>query len=105
MPRGGARPGAGRKRRAQLPFAAKKQADSVLSKLGTEYKGKHLPSEDELWLTALIGTDIRLRVEALKYLTDRRDGKPNQPHSGPDGGPIPVEHTIKFGNGSDPHKP
>lgn len=76
MAKGGARPGAGRKPKPKLPFAAKVQAETVLGKLGGRHNGKKLPTEDELWLTMLLGTDLRIRLDALKYLTNRRDGEP-----------------------------
>ena len=78
MPRGGKRAGAGRKGRPKLTFATKLEAKSVLDKLGKDYRGKRLPSEDQLWLALLAVPDLRLRFDVLKYLTDRRDGKPIQ---------------------------
>ena len=67
----------------------------MLSILGTEIEREYsdgskkkltLPSEQELWLEALLAKDIRVRLDALKYLTDRRDGKPPQ-HLDFQGGP------------------
>ena len=81
MPRGGSRPGAGRKRKPELPFAPKERAKNALSQLGTEYKGQKLPGEDDLWIALLTAQDLRIRLDALKYLTDRRDGKPIQPNT------------------------
>src|SRR5690348_7197250 len=102
MAKGGARPGAGRPPKRKIPFAPKSQAVSVLNKLGSEFHDQKLPTEDELWLSMLIAKDLRIRLDALKYLTDRRDGKPaqNVEVTGKEGGPIPVVlHTIRFGNG------
>lgn len=104
MPRGGKRPGAGRKKKPELPFAAKQESASVLAKLGTKYRGKVLPSEDELWLMLLVAQDLRIRLDSLKYLTDRRDGKPAQPntHTGKDGGPITLVFGQTFADSSKP---
>jgi hypothetical protein len=97
MAKGGKRSGAGRKAKPKLPFAAKAQAARVLDHLGTEYEGgvhltkQKLASEDELWLTLLTAQDLRIRLDALKYLVDRREGKPWQTfkHGGdPDGEPV-----------------
>lgn len=73
--RGGARAGAGRKPKPKIPIVATKGvATEVFSKLD----GKHNPTEVQLWLSLLAAKDDRLRFDTLKYLTDRRDGKPAQ---------------------------
>jgi hypothetical protein len=92
MPRGGKRPGSGAKKKMKLPFAPKPQAVSVLSHLGTEYKGQKLPSKDDLWLQLLLAQDLRIRLDSLKYLTDREEGKPAQvnTHKNADGEPFKV---------------
>lgn len=95
MARGGARHGAGRKPRLKASLVDQGAAARILKQIDEEAK----------WLALLIAKDERLQFDALRYLTNRRDGMPNQPHTGPDGGPIEVAHTIKFGNGNDPHKP
>ena len=72
---GGARPGAGRKPRPKLPFAHKDIASIVLATRPT--KGGW-PGEEARWMELLNAQDERLRFDVLKYLTDRRDGKPAQ---------------------------
>lgn len=44
------------------------------------------------------GSDKTQGTVLLKLL-EYRYGKPVQPLSGPDGGPIPLTHTIRFGDG------
>ena len=84
MPRGGKReagPGKrmGRPQKPKIELRATKGiASEVLNTLGHNYKGKALPSELEFWLVLLANDDKRLRFDVLKYLTDRRDGKPAQ---------------------------
>lgn len=73
--RGGARPGAGRKPKPKIELSATKGiATEVFSRLD----GKKAPTEVMLWLNLLATKDERLRLDTLKYLTDRRDGKPAQ---------------------------
>lgn len=112
MAKGGARPGAGRKPKAKIPFIAKKDAESVLEHLGKDIElptadgGKRkqkLPTRLELWITLLLAADLRVRLQALSTLEDREFGKPAQRTevTGKDGGPIPVIlHTIRFGDGN-----
>ena len=78
MGRGGARPGSGRKKKPAVPFSPKTEAASVLAKLGTEHNGQELPPENQLWIDLLTAQDLRIRLDTLKYLTDRRDGKARQ---------------------------
>lgn len=74
MPRGGQRAGAGRKPKPRLTLkATKNTATKVLDSLA-----KHGLTEEQRWLQLLDALDLRLRFDALKYLTDRRDGKPMQ---------------------------
>jgi len=96
MAKGGKRPGAGRKAKPKLPFAAKAQAASVLNKLGGHHGDKKLPSEDDLWLSLVLGQDLRVRMDALKYLTDRRDGKAVQNINHLHDKPIEVNHTFSI---------
>lgn len=93
MAKGGKREGAGRPPKARLPFASKAKAESVLGKLGTTYEGKRLPTEDQLWLGLIACPDLRLRFDVMKYLTDRRDGKPVQPIVGDEAAP-PIQINI-----------
>src|SRR6266404_3528832 len=94
MAKGGKREGAGRKKKPTLPFVGKDQSTRVIEYLGKEYRGKKLPTEDDLWLTLICGGDPRLRFDVLKYLTDRRYGKATQPIDHGAGGPIKVEITT-----------
>ena len=92
MHKGGARPGAGRPRKPKIPFVPRCEAVSPLDMLGLDYKGRMLPTERELWLGLLLSPDLRMRLEALKYLTDRRDGKARErvEHSGREDAPIKI---------------
>lgn len=94
--KGGRRPGAGRKPKPKLPFAPKAQADLVLDKLGSVHQGKKLPTADDLWLQLLTSKDERIKLDTLKYLTDRREGKPIQRIAGEDGGPVAVAVKVEF---------
>ena len=70
MPRGGKREGAGRKPtvKSTTNTLRKKTAEEILSKV----------DEETLWAGLLNSEDQKIRLESLKYLTDRRDGKPAQ---------------------------
>ena len=67
MPSGGARPGAGRKAKALI--TVRKVMDEEI--LGTV-------DEVGLWRQLVASDDPRIRLDSLKYLTDRRDGKASQ---------------------------
>jgi len=67
MNRGGARPGAGRKPKAMVVLR-RALADQILGST----------DEFELWRELLSCDDYRIRLDTLKYLTDRRDGKAPQ---------------------------
>ena len=64
---GGARPGAGRKPKP-LHVVRKHTAEQILSNV----------DEIALWGELLLDKDPRIRFDALRYLTDRRDGKAPQ---------------------------
>jgi len=72
MPRGGARLGAGRKPHSLSLVVERSTAASILDKI----------NDAEAWLEcyelAKEQEDVRGMVEILKYLTDRRDGRPSQ---------------------------
>ena len=61
-----------------------------------------LGSVDEIgiWREILTSQDVRVKLDAIKYLTDRRDGKAKQAfeHSGADGAPLSI--VVKFGDGT-----
>lgn len=67
MPRGGARPGAGRKKNTRPTDQS--LAGRVLEKAKAEEK----------WLQLLDSEDEHVVLGALKYLTDRHEGKAPQP--------------------------
>ena len=54
--------------------------------------------EFKLWKGLLKHPDARIRLDAAKYCTDRRDGKAKQAieHLGPDGGPLQAAVLVKF---------
>jgi hypothetical protein len=50
--------------------------------------------EIEEWRPLWEALDLRIRLDTRKYLYDKRDGKPVQPHAGAEGGPIQHEHYV-----------
>jgi hypothetical protein len=76
MSRGGKREGAGRKPGPQLPQVDRGTASRVLAMPADVKSG--WPGEHARWMELLNAKDERLRFDVLKYLTDRRDGKPYQ---------------------------
>jgi hypothetical protein len=90
MARGGARPGAGRRPGVNLPKAADKEAAArILKELNREPKADD-SYEVQQWRLLSEAKDLRIRLDARKYLYDKRDGKATQPidHGGS------VEATI-----------
>jgi hypothetical protein len=86
MGRGGKRAGAGRKPKPKaFPCADQGTAARVLAKA----------EEEKRWLELLDATDQRLCFDVLKYLTDRRDGKPMQAISHVTDKPIQVNVTVR----------
>lgn len=76
MPRGGKRQNAGRKRKEPKPEAVTKQlATEVLALTARPIHIAECLCEMCRWWAVLTAADARLRFDALKYLTDRRDGK------------------------------
>lgn len=83
MPRGGKRPGSGRKAKNPKTILAridKVTAAMILAQI----------DENQIWLRHINSENARISLDALKFLTLMRDGKPKQPleHSGPDGAPL-----------------
>jgi hypothetical protein len=68
---GGKRPGAGRKPSTIKGVAARLPKDTAGLILATI-------KENQLWGDLLTNSDPRIRLDALKYLTDRRDGRAKQ---------------------------
>ena len=76
MPRGGRRPGAGR-RKVKVELGAKKNlATHVLALTQKPIHQEDCGCEDCAWWGLLNSPDEKVRLETRKYLTDKRDGKP-----------------------------
>ena len=101
MAKGGKRRGAGRPKGSHTDIRAKVTAAAILEKI----------NEAEAWNWALTTArkkrDVKTYIDALKYLTDRRDGKPRQTTAleGADGKPLAIQIISEVprperGNGS-----
>jgi hypothetical protein len=105
MVRGGQRPGAGRK---PLPRASRvvslEVAASLIAALNTTKSSKK-PDTVEVagWRDLWEAQDLRIRLDARKYLYDKRDGKATQPVDHGAGGPVKVEITTNV-RMPDPHE-
>jgi hypothetical protein len=103
MPRGGARPGAGKKKlKPELPAAVKRTiATDVLNSLGKDWKhAKECVCEICQWRALILSSaDSRIKIEALKYLTDKRDGKAVHTVNHLHDKPIEHTHTHTLGEG------
>jgi hypothetical protein len=88
---GGKRPGAGRKKGGQNRTTAEIKAliDEIFLKID--------PVEKAIKLLQF-GSD-KTQATILLRLLEYRYGKPVQPITGPEGVPIDVMHTIRFGDG------
>jgi hypothetical protein len=101
MPKGGARPGAGRKPKPKFQRGATTEvAHEVLASLiRVEYHKGGCRCEICRWREHIDSADKRLGFEALKYMTDRRDGKPTQvvraEVAGSGGGPLVILTSIQ----------
>lgn len=86
MPRGGKRPGAGRPKgsidRATAIKRAKPTLEAITGTAANEAVSAAaiLQTADEMrqWLDLLNSESDSVRLETMKYLTDRRDGRPKQ---------------------------
>lgn len=95
MPRGGKRPNAGRKKHPPKPEAVTKQlATEVLALTARPIHIADCLCEMCRWWAVLTAADARLRFDALKYLTDRRDGKAVQTVNHLHDKPIEMNVTI-----------
>jgi hypothetical protein len=75
MPQGGKRPNAGRKPKPKTPDVADK---GMAARILAFKERSHEPAcqcEDCEWWDILHAHDVRLRLDARKYLSDKRDGK------------------------------
>jgi hypothetical protein len=93
MPRGGARPGAGRKPKPKLlpgPSQDKIAATQLIDHLNRPASA----DDDEVkgWRVLWDAADLRIRLDTRKYLYDKRDGKSvhRSELSGKENGPIQV---------------
>jgi len=80
---GGVRKGAGRKPESNV--MKKATAGEILSEV----------DEVELWKQLLNSSNKRIALDALKYLTDRRDGKAQQAVSVESKQPFEVKLTVQ----------
>ena len=80
MANGGRRPGAGRKRGSRT--AVQKAAIDVATAVLSEVKAK------EVWKALVTSSDEKIKLEAMKYLTDRAHGKPTQKLEGDPNAPL-----------------
>lgn len=93
--RGGPRPGAGRKRHPRPPVEVHKAVATRVLAAPPDKKQGWL-GEFGAWMEQLTAKhkdgrpDYHTRFRALEYLTNKRDGKPVQPISGPSQGPIEI---------------
>lgn len=83
MPRGGdtshkARENGSRVGRPAKSRIEQKATKGIASKVLSSEASEHWPGEQARWMELLNAKDERLRFDVLKYLTDRRDGKPAQ---------------------------
>jgi predicted DNA-binding ribbon-helix-helix protein len=91
--KGGARPGSGRKPK-RISTIAKNLPRATAAMILSEI------NESGEWLRLLRSSDLKLRFDVLRYLTDRRDGKPSQQWklSDADGSPLVPALQIRFVN-------
>lgn len=75
MARGGARPGAGRKKKDRPPSVADKTAAAKLIEALNAPKLPRESSEIAGWRELWDAQDLRVRLDTRKYLYDKRDGK------------------------------
>jgi len=105
MPRGGYRPGAGRKPKVQIgPVPVPdKHAAMRLSEALNRSASDNDSQEVKGWRLLWDAQDLRIRLDVRKYLYDRRDGKARQmfEHLGQNGEPIKIifETNVKLPNG------
>jgi hypothetical protein len=90
MAKGGRREGAGRKPGVVLPKTADKESAGRLLKALNVPATAGESYEEQQWRLLTEAQDLRIRLDARKYLYDKRDGKATQPidHGGS------VEATI-----------
>ena len=90
--RGGKREGAGRPKGQSLPGCADKEAAGRILEALNRPEGKDDSYEVKEWRKLSEAQDLRIRMDARKYLYDKRDGKATQPidHGGT------LDHNIFF---------
>ena len=87
MPRGGARPGAGRKKKPTIPVK-RANAEFILARVNEAALWEELLTATRLTKIIMLNgesnveqvtvPDYEIRFKALSYLTNRRDGMPAQ---------------------------
>lgn len=75
MPRGGARPGAGAKRKERPPAVSDKNAASRLIDALNSVPSELDPPEVAGWRGLWDSLNTAIRLDVRKYLYDKRDGK------------------------------
>jgi hypothetical protein len=92
MARGGKREGAGRKPGVALPPVADKTCAGRLLDSLNRKEASDDSYEVQQWRLLSEAQDLRIRLDARKFLYDKRDGKATQPidHGGN------LDHTIIF---------
>jgi hypothetical protein len=79
MARGGKRQGAGRKPGVELPAVADREAAGRILEALNEPAKPDEPFEVQQWRLLSEAQDLRIRLDARKWLYDKRDGKATQP--------------------------
>jgi hypothetical protein len=93
MPHGGKRRGAGRKPGPTIPPLRDKECAARLLAALNQKASRDDSYEVRQWRVLTEAQDLRIRLDARKYLYDKRDGKAAQSFqvAGSDGGPIIVD--------------
>lgn len=95
MPRGGARPGAGRKPKPKIGHGSAARLIEALNRPASPDESEELKGWRLLWEAA----DLRIRLDVRKYLYDKRDGSAMQPTEVPgrDNGPArSISHACEL---------
>jgi hypothetical protein len=105
MAKGGKRSGAGRKALPRADRVVGMQVAAALIAALNKKKSSAKPDSVEVanWRLLWEAQDLRIRLDAMKYLYDKRDGKATQPIDHGVGGLIKVELHSNL-NMPDPHE-
>ena len=99
MPRGGARPGAGRRKLERPPNVADKNAAARLIDALNSQPKKDEPEEIAGWRGLWDSATAAIRLDTRKYLYDKRDGKAVHTVNHLHDKPIEMHHTLSLGEG------